>query len=154
MSQAPSLSDLLPPGATGDVVIIKPSSLGDIVHTLPAVAWLHQAWPDLRLHWVANTEWAPLLRESPLLASVIEFPRAQFRGLGGLGRLCIAGVVMDDDRLIGCLALVRECPDQCNDPNQTGPAQKQVECENAPSRGMATHTGNDRGQQVNRAQDC
>jgi heptosyltransferase-1 len=86
MSRLMSLSELLPTGARGDVVIVKPSSLGDIVHTLPAVAWLHQAWPGLRLHWVANTEWAPLLRGSPLLESVIEFPRARFRGLGGLGR--------------------------------------------------------------------
>lgn len=86
MSQSLMLSELLPTGAAGDVVIIKPSSLGDIVHTLPAVAWLHQAWPALRLHWVANTEWAPLLRGSPLLESVVAFPRAQFRGLGGAVR--------------------------------------------------------------------
>jgi ADP-heptose:LPS heptosyltransferase len=86
MSLPSPLYDLLPPGAEGDVVVIKPSSLGDIVHTLPAVAWVHQAWPALRLHWVVNTEWAPLLRGSPLLESVIGFPRAQFRGLGGWGR--------------------------------------------------------------------
>jgi ADP-heptose:LPS heptosyltransferase len=86
MSASASPSDLLAPGAVGDVVIVKPSSLGDIVHTLPSVAWLHQAWPGLRLHWVANTEWAPLLAGSPLLESVIEFPRARFRGMGGLGR--------------------------------------------------------------------
>ena len=76
----------LPTGARGDVVIVKPSSLGDIVHTLPAVAWLHQAWPGLRLHWVVNSEWRPLLDGSPLLESVIEFPRSRFRGLGGLLR--------------------------------------------------------------------
>lgn len=86
MSQSPPLSELLPRGCGGDVVIVKPSSLGDIVHTLPAVAWLHQAWPALRLHWVVNSEWAPLLHGSPLLASVIEFPRARFRGLGGVLR--------------------------------------------------------------------
>lgn len=86
MSSLPLLSDLLAREAEGDVVIIKPSSLGDIVHTLPAVAWLHQAWPGLRLHWVVNTEWAPLLQGSQVLESVIMFPRAQFRGLGGLWR--------------------------------------------------------------------
>jgi len=85
MSPPPSV-ELLPPGACGDVVIVKPSSLGDIVHTLPAVAWLHQGWPGLRLHWVVNTEWAPVLAGSPLLESVIEFPRARFRGLRGLIR--------------------------------------------------------------------
>jgi ADP-heptose:LPS heptosyltransferase len=86
MSASAPPSDLLAPGAVGDVVIVKPSSLGDIVHTLPSVAWLHQAWPSLRLHWVVNSEWAPLLAASPLLESVIEFPRARFRGLGGLVR--------------------------------------------------------------------
>lgn len=86
MSPSSLLSELLPRGGDGDVVIVKPSSLGDIVHTLPAVAWLHQGWPELRLHWVVNSEWAPLLHGSPMLASVIEFPRARFRGLGGMLR--------------------------------------------------------------------
>jgi len=86
MSTPPLPADLLPAGAEGDAVVIKPSSLGDIVHTLPAVAWLRQAWPGLRLHWVANTEWTPLLQGSPLLESVIAFPRSEFRGLGGLLR--------------------------------------------------------------------
>ncbi len=65
-------------------LIVKPSSLGDIVHTLPAVRALKQAHPGLKLRWLANTEWAPLLQGSPLLEEVIPFPRKQFRGLGGL----------------------------------------------------------------------
>ena len=80
------ISALLPPGAEGDVVIIKPSSLGDVVHTLPAVAWLRQGWPQLRLHWVVNREWAPVLEGCPLLESVIVFPRGDFRGVRGLWR--------------------------------------------------------------------
>ena len=80
-------SATLPPldGVTS-VLVVKPSSLGDIVHTLPAVAWLKQAWPHLRIHWVANSEWAPLLERSALLESVISFPRREFRGLGGIVR--------------------------------------------------------------------
>lgn len=65
-------------------LIVKPSSLGDIVHTLPAVQALHQAHPHLKLRWIANPEWTPLLRGSPLLEEVIEFPRKSLRGLGGL----------------------------------------------------------------------
>lgn len=79
---APPL-DFLPRGATGDILVVKPSSLGDIVHTLPAVAWLRQAWPQCPIHWVVNTEWMPLLEGSPLLASVVEFPRNRFRGWTG-----------------------------------------------------------------------
>jgi len=65
-------------------VIVKPSSLGDIVHTLPAVQAIREAYPALHLRWLANTEWTPLLQGSPLLEEVISFPRKQCRGLPGL----------------------------------------------------------------------
>lgn len=67
-------------------LIVKPSSLGDIVHTLPAVRLLKLAHPDLLIRWIANTEWAPILRGSPFVDEVIPFPRNSFRGLRGLWR--------------------------------------------------------------------
>lgn len=74
----PSLADFQ------SAMIVKPSSLGDIVHTLPAVEAIKQAYPHLKIRWLANTEWTPLLQGSPLLEEVISFPRKQCRGLGGL----------------------------------------------------------------------
>lgn len=68
------------------VTVVKPSSLGDIVHTLPAVAALRAGLPGARLRWLVNTEWAPLLEGSPLVDEVVRFPRKQFRGLAGLVR--------------------------------------------------------------------
>ena len=65
-------------------MIVKPSSLGDIVHTLPAVQAIKEAYPELKLRWLANTEWTPLLQGSPLLEEVVSFPRKQCRGLPGL----------------------------------------------------------------------
>lgn len=70
----PSLADFR------SALIVKPSSLGDIVHTLPAVHAIHQAWPHLNLRWVANTEWTPLLQGTAWLDEVIPFPRKTFRG--------------------------------------------------------------------------
>jgi len=67
-------------------LIVKPSSLGDIVHTLPAVRALSAANPNLRIRWLANTEWTPLLQGSPLVDEVISFPRKNFRGMLGLLR--------------------------------------------------------------------
>jgi heptosyltransferase-1 len=61
-------------------LVIKPSSLGDIVHTLPAVALLKSANPEMEIRWVANSEWVPLLRGNSDLAEVLPFPRAQMRG--------------------------------------------------------------------------
>jgi ADP-heptose:LPS heptosyltransferase len=60
--------------------VIKPSSLGDVIHTLPAVAELARACPEASIHWLANGEWAPLLEGNPALAGVISFPRSEFRG--------------------------------------------------------------------------
>jgi|UniRef100_UPI003783DFB4 heptosyltransferase-1 len=67
-------------------IIIKPSSLGDIVHTLPAVKALRDAHPHLKIRWLANTEWMPILQGSPLIDEVIPFPRKTFRGPVGLLR--------------------------------------------------------------------
>jgi ADP-heptose:LPS heptosyltransferase len=64
------------------ILIIKPSSLGDIVHTLPAVASIHDAHPHAEITWVINPEFTPLLRGNSDVAHVHVFPRRQFRGLG------------------------------------------------------------------------
>jgi ADP-heptose:LPS heptosyltransferase len=63
-------------------LIIKPSSLGDIVHTLPAVALLREAHPGAEITWVINPEFAPLIRGNPDVNHVHFFPRGEFRGLG------------------------------------------------------------------------
>lgn len=77
----PALPDL---AEFRSALIVKPSSLGDIVHTLPAVHAIKLAHPHLRLRWLANTEWTPLLQGAPWLDEVIPFPRKSFRGLAAL----------------------------------------------------------------------
>ncbi len=65
-----------------NLLLVKPSSFGDIVHALPSLEALARTYPHLRIHWVANTEWAPLLEGNPALSSVIAFPRSRLRGPG------------------------------------------------------------------------
>lgn len=62
-------------------LIVKPSSLGDIIHTLPAVHLIKQAYPHLHIRWIANPEWLPLIQGAPCVDEVLEFPRKTFRGL-------------------------------------------------------------------------
>ena len=69
------------------ILIIKPSSLGDVVHTLPAVALLRDAHPHAEISWVINREFAPLLRGNSDVNHVQVFPRREFRGLGATGNL-------------------------------------------------------------------
>jgi heptosyltransferase-1 len=64
------------------ILVIKPSSLGDIVHTLPAVAAIHDAHPTAKITWVMNPEFTPLLRGNPDVDHIHIFPRRDFSGLG------------------------------------------------------------------------
>lgn len=69
------------------VLVVKPSSFGDIVHTLPSVHLLKRAHPHLSIRWLVNSEWAPLLSGNPDLDGVVLFPRKEFRGIGSLWKL-------------------------------------------------------------------
>lgn len=73
--------------APRDILVIKPSSLGDVVHTLPSVALLRRAFPEARIRWLINTEWMPLLAGNPHIDEAIEFPRRHFRGIRGALRI-------------------------------------------------------------------
>ena len=68
------------------VLVVKPSSLGDIVHTLPAVHFLKDTFPDAKISWIANTEWTPLLEGNADVTTVIPFPRQEFGGPAGILR--------------------------------------------------------------------
>jgi heptosyltransferase-1 len=60
------------------VLIIKPSSLGDVVHALPVLAGLRAAYPQAHISWLVGTACAPLLEGHPLLDEVIPFDRRRF----------------------------------------------------------------------------
>ncbi len=77
----------MPAQAPRSILVIKPSSLGDVVHTLPAVARVRRRWPDAKLRWLVNPEWAPILAGNPDIDEVLEFPRQRFRGIMGWMRL-------------------------------------------------------------------
>ena len=68
------------------LLVLKPGSLGDIVHTLPAVAALKARHPSCAITWMVNPEWEPLLEGNPHVASTLIFPRGDFRGPAGLLR--------------------------------------------------------------------
>jgi lipopolysaccharide heptosyltransferase I len=57
------------------ILIIKPSALGDIVHTLPVLSVLRKSYPDAGILWLVRTEFAPLLRGHPYLNDIILFDR-------------------------------------------------------------------------------
>lgn len=70
------------------ILLIKPSSMGDVIHALPIVAELHRAWPQAEIRWLIHPAWNDLVQTHPAVAQTIPFPRDQFRGiLGGVRSL-------------------------------------------------------------------
>lgn len=53
------------------MLVIKLSSLGDIVHALPAVAALRQRFPHARLTWMVKEIWAPILEGNPDIDDIL-----------------------------------------------------------------------------------
>ena len=66
------------------ILIIKPSSLGDIVHTLPVAHALKRCWPDSTLGWVVQRPFLPLVAADPAVDQVyeIEIPSTSEPGAG------------------------------------------------------------------------
>ena len=54
------------------ILLVKLSSLGDVVHAMPALQDIHQALPDAQIDWVVEAAFAPLVRRCTGLARVIE----------------------------------------------------------------------------------
>jgi lipopolysaccharide heptosyltransferase I len=60
----------MPPPGPLRILIVKLSSLGDIVHALPAAATLRANLPQARLAWVVERKWLPLVAGHPALDEV------------------------------------------------------------------------------------
>lgn len=76
-----------PRSLPGSVVIVKPGSLGDIVHALPVASALKAAHPRCKIQWVVDERWKDLLAGHPAIDSLLPFPRNRFRGKGYFGML-------------------------------------------------------------------
>ena len=57
------------------ILILKPSSLGDVVQALPVLRLLKLHLPDSEIFWWVDSNLAPLLENDPDLAGVIRFER-------------------------------------------------------------------------------
>jgi len=58
-----------------NILIIKPSALGDIVHALPVLSSLRAAFPQTKLTWLVRKEFAPLLECTEGLDEMLLFER-------------------------------------------------------------------------------
>jgi lipopolysaccharide heptosyltransferase I len=64
------------------ILIVKLSSIGDVVHTLPAASLLKHHFSDARITWVVDPRASAILKNSPVIDELIELDtRAVRKGL-------------------------------------------------------------------------
>jgi heptosyltransferase-1 len=74
-----------PPLAERDfarVLLIKPSSLGDVIHALPILGGLRGRYPSAHIAWLVATPFVDLLDGHPALNEVIPFDRKRYGRIG------------------------------------------------------------------------
>src|SRR5579871_6004814 len=62
-----------------EILFIKTSSLGDVVHHMPAITDARRNLPDARLAWVVEEDYAPLARLHPAVDDVIPVATRRWR---------------------------------------------------------------------------
>lgn len=78
----PALASAEPSAGSGSargggprLLIIRPSALGDVSRTTPALVSLRRAFPDAEIDWLVNAPFAPAIDQHPDLDGVIPFDR-------------------------------------------------------------------------------
>ncbi|MDQ3633166.1 MAG: lipopolysaccharide heptosyltransferase I [Acidobacteriota bacterium] len=61
------------------ILIVKLSSIGDVIHTLPTLAAIKKSLPDAEISWVVENRSAEILRNNPLLDELIEIDTKALR---------------------------------------------------------------------------
>lgn len=64
------------------ILLIKPSAVGDIVHTLPVLVRLRERYPEAQIDWFVTPENADLVRHHPALSNVVLFDRRRYARFG------------------------------------------------------------------------
>ncbi len=61
------------------ILIVKTSSLGDIIHAFPVVSFLHREFPHAIIDWVVEKAFADIVKAHPLIKQVIQMDTKGWR---------------------------------------------------------------------------
>jgi lipopolysaccharide heptosyltransferase I len=61
------------------ILIVKSSALGDIIHTYPVIAYLHDRFPDCEIDWVVEEPFKQLVEAHPLVHRAIPISTKKWR---------------------------------------------------------------------------
>ncbi len=58
------------------ILVVRLGAMGDIIHTLPAVASLRLSFPNSRITWAVQPKWVPLLEGNPHIDRILPIDRS------------------------------------------------------------------------------
>jgi heptosyltransferase-1 len=67
--------------ASSRILVVRLGAMGDIVHSLPAVASLKHSHPGSHLTWAVEPQWQPLLEGNAFIDRIVPLRRHSLRGL-------------------------------------------------------------------------
>lgn len=63
------------------ILIVKLSSLGDVIHTIPFLKSLKESFPDSNIHWLISRSFKNIIEEIELIDKIHIFERERWRGI-------------------------------------------------------------------------
>lgn len=66
-----------------NILIVKYSSLGDVINGVPAVRFLRKNCPGAKIRWVIKKEYSPLFRDCGFIDEIVEYKGDSLSGISG-----------------------------------------------------------------------
>lgn len=73
-----------------NILIIKMSSVGDILHALPFAAALRERYPQAKISWLVHPQFAGFIPEAPWIDEVLYFDKEAFKAMGWRKKIAYA----------------------------------------------------------------
>jgi heptosyltransferase-1 len=73
-----------------NILIIKMSSVGDIIHALPFAAALRERYPQAKISWLVHPQFAGFIPEAPTINEVLYFDKEAFKKMSWGKKLSFA----------------------------------------------------------------
>ncbi|WP_196594383.1 lipopolysaccharide heptosyltransferase II [Pectinatus sottacetonis] len=68
---------------TKNILIIKLSAIGDVIHALPTASAIKNTWPDAHITWVVSPVAADIVKDCPAIDDIILFDRKKLNSFWG-----------------------------------------------------------------------
>lgn len=61
-----------------NILFVRLSYIGDVLHATPAARWIKEQYPDAKLHWIVTPSMVELLQGNPYVDKIIPWERDEY----------------------------------------------------------------------------